>query len=117
MERRRHAGLHADADTLYELTAGTGDGEARYAGRGMDGAQFKRETFGLRFEKRNIGTVLDRVEAQLYYNYADHVMDNYTLRSPDPMSSMPMRMASDVDRATWAGASPAPGTCPPTWSW
>ncbi len=96
-------GFTPDADTLYELTAGTGDGEARYAGRGMDGAQFKRETFGLRFEKRNIGTVLDRVEAQLYYNYADHVMDNYTLRSPDPMSSMPMRMASDVDRATWGG--------------
>lgn len=96
-------GFTPDADTLYELTAGTGDGEARYAGRGMDGSQFKRESFGLRFEKRNLGPVLSKVEAQLYYNYADHVMDNYTLRAPDPMSAMPMAMAADVDRATWGG--------------
>jgi iron complex outermembrane receptor protein len=96
-------GFTPDADTVYELTAGTGDGEARYAGRGMDGSQFKRESFGLRFEKRNIGTVLNKVEAQMYYNYADHVMDNFTLRAPDPMSAMPMGMASDVDRATWGG--------------
>lgn len=92
-------GFTPDADTLYELTAGTGDGEARYAGRGMDGSQFKRESFGLRFEKRNLGEVLNQVQAQLYYNYADHVMDNYTLRAPDPSSSMAMPMASDVDRA------------------
>ncbi|KRC80561.1 TonB-dependent receptor [Achromobacter sp. Root83] len=96
-------GFTPDADTLYELTAGTGDGEARYAGRSMDGSRFKRESFGVRFEKRNIGTVLNKVQAQLYYNYADHVMDNYTLRAPDPMSAMPMAMAADVDRATWGG--------------
>nr|WP_191577197.1 TonB-dependent copper receptor [Achromobacter insolitus] len=96
-------GFTPDADTLYELTAGTGDGEARYAGRGMDGSQFKRESFGLRFEKRNLGPVLNQIEAQLYYNYADHVMDNYTLRAPDPSSAMAMAMASDVDRATWGG--------------
>ena len=51
-------GFTPDADTLYELTAGTGDGNARYAGRGMDGSQFKRESVGLRFEKRNLGGVL-----------------------------------------------------------
>ena len=96
-------GFTPDADTLYELTAGTGDGNARYAGRGMDGSQFKRESFGLRFEKRNLGGVLDKLEAQLYYNYADHVMDNYTLRTPDPHGMMPMAMASNVDRATWGG--------------
>lgn len=96
-------GFTPDADTLYELTAGTGDGEARYAGRGMDGSQFKRESFGLRVEKRNLGPVLNQIDAQLYYNYADHVMDNYTLRAPDLSSAMPMAMAADVDRATWGG--------------
>src|SRR3546814_6483931 len=69
----------------------------------MDGVQFKRESFGLRFERGNLGPVLRKVEAQLYYNYANHVMDNYTLRAPDPSSAMPMGMASDVDRATWGG--------------
>ncbi|MBU9225543.1 TonB-dependent copper receptor [Burkholderia multivorans] len=88
------------AHTRVELTAGTGDGYARYAGRGMDGAHFRRDTFGLSFDKRHLGDVLDRIEARVYYNEADHVMDNYTLRQPDPASSMPMRMASEVRRRT-----------------
>jgi iron complex outermembrane recepter protein len=96
-------GWTPDDNTRVELTAGTGDGYARYAGRGMDGAHFRRETFGLRFDKKHISQVLERVEAQVYYNEADHVMDNYTLRSPDPTSSMPMRMASEVRRRTLGG--------------
>ncbi|TFF41813.1 TonB-dependent copper receptor [Pseudomonas sp. RIT623] len=99
-------GWTPDADTLLELTAGKGDGEARSAGRGMDGSQFKRESLGLRFEKSNIGEVLDKVEAQVYYNYADHVMDNYTLRSPGMMA-----MVSNVDRRTLGARIKA------TWRW
>ncbi|KWN13053.1 TonB-dependent copper receptor [Burkholderia ubonensis] len=93
-------GWTPDDHTRVELTAGGGDGYARYAGRGMDGVHFRRETFGLSFDKQHIGDVLDRVEARVYYNEADHVMDNYTLRQPDPTSSMPMRMASEVRRRT-----------------
>ncbi|KVT81557.1 TonB-dependent receptor [Burkholderia ubonensis] len=93
-------GWTPDDHTRVELTASGGDGYARYAGRGMDGAHFRRETFGLSFDKQHIGDVLDRVEARVYYNEADHVMDNYTLRQPDPTSSMPMRMASEVRRRT-----------------
>ncbi|WP_371369399.1 TonB-dependent copper receptor [Pseudomonas sp. QL9] len=97
------AGWTPDADTLVELTAGKGNGEARYAGRGMDGSQFKRESLGLRFEKRNISEVFQKLEAQVYYNYADHIMDNFRLRTPDPSSMMPMPMASEVDRRTVGG--------------
>ncbi|WP_437883007.1 TonB-dependent copper receptor [Pseudomonas sp. LRF_L74] len=93
-------GWTPDEDTLIELTAGRGNGEARYAGRSMDGSQFLRESLGLRFEKSNLGGVLDKLEAQVYYNYADHVMDNFRLRTPDPTSSMPMPMAAQVDRRT-----------------
>ena len=64
----------------------------------MDGSKFKRESFGLRFEKRNLGATLEKIEAQLYYNYADHVMDNYKLRRPDPNGPMPMAMAANVAR-------------------
>ncbi len=81
-------GWTPDKDTLLELTAGKGDGEARYAGRNMDGSQFKRESLGVRFEKSNISEVLDKVEAQVYYNYTNHIMDNITLRSPNSPMSM-----------------------------
>lgn len=100
-------GWTPDANTRVELTAGTGDGYARYAGRGMDGVHFRRETFGLSFDKRHIGNILDRIEARVYYNEADHVMDNYTLRQPDPTSSMPMRMASEVRRRTFGARTAA----------
>jgi iron complex outermembrane receptor protein len=102
-------GWTPDADTLLELSAGRGDGQARYAGRGMDGAQFLRESLGLRFEKNGLGDVLEKIEAQLYYNYADHIMDNFSLRSPS--GSMPMPMASQVDRRTLGGRLAA------TWRW
>lgn len=96
-------GMTPDADTVIEFTAGTGDGEARYAGRGMDGTRFKRESLGLRLEKGNIGSILKKVEAQIYYNYADHVMDNFSLREFRPSPAMSMPMASNVDRKTWGG--------------
>lgn len=92
-------GWTPDADTLLELSAGIGDGQARYAGRGMDGAQFKRESLALRFEKRFDGT-LRKLQASAYRNDANHVMDNYSLRDPNPAGSMPMAMASNVDRLT-----------------
>ena len=104
-------GWTPDADTLLELTAGKGDGQARSAGRGMDGSQYKRESLGLRFEKSNIGEVLDKIEAQVYYNYADHVMDNYTLRTPSGTGMMAGPMASNVDRRTLGARIKA------TWRW
>ena len=104
-------GWTPDADTLLELTAGKGDGEARSAGRGMDGSQYKRESLGLRFEKSNLGEVLDKIEAQVYYNYADHVMDNYTLRTPSGTGMMSGPMASNVDRRTLGARIKA------TWLW
>ncbi|WP_338495125.1 TonB-dependent copper receptor [Erwinia aphidicola] len=102
-------GWTPDKDTLVELTAGRGNGEARYAGRSMDGSQFKRESLGMRVEKSNIGEVLDKFEAQMYYNYANHIMDNYSLRSPGSMPGisthmdMSMPMAMQLDRRTVGG--------------
>src|SRR5206468_4260222 len=46
-------GVTPDANTKLELAAGTGDGYARYAGRSMDGVHFRRDSFGLRFDKKH----------------------------------------------------------------
>ena len=96
-------GWTPDDDTRVELSAGKGDGQAAYAFSGMDGAQFLRKSAGLKIEHDRRDAVFSHIEAQLYYNYTDHVMDNYTLRRPDPSSMMPMAMASDVDRKTVGG--------------
>lgn len=39
----------------------------------------------------------------IYHNYADHVMDNFSLRDFTPAGGMAMPMVSNVDRATWGG--------------
>lgn len=80
-------GWTPDLNTLLELTAGKGNGEARYAGRGMDGSQFKRDSLGMRFEQSNIGEIFDEFEVSIYHNYTNHIMDNYSLRAPTSMMS------------------------------
>lgn len=78
-------GWTPDENTWLELTGGKSDGEALYAGRSMDGSQFARESLGLRFEKKNLTDVIQKVEGQVNYSYNDHVMDNFRLRTP-PMT-------------------------------
>ncbi|KAF1004468.1 MAG: Colicin I receptor [Luteibacter sp.] len=96
-------GWTPDDDTRLELVVGRGDGKAAYAFSGMDGAQFLRESAGLKFIRQRLSEHFTKLEVQAYMNYADHVMDNYTLRHPDPASMMPMAMASDVARRTVGG--------------
>jgi iron complex outermembrane receptor protein len=96
-------GFTPDAHTLLELSAGAGDGQARYGGRGMDGSQFRRDSWGLRFEQHHITPWLAKLEAQLYRNEADHVMDNFTLRTPPATGMMAGGMASNVRRTTTGG--------------
>ena len=101
-------------DTLLELTVGKGDGESRYAGRNMDGTQFERESLNLRFKQTNLSDTWKALEAQVYYNYADHVMDNFKLRTPDPKAAMPMMRgpwSSNVDRRTLGARVSG------TWQW
>lgn len=93
-------GWTPDKDTRLEFSAIRSDGEAAYADRSMDGSKFDRTNYGLKFEKANIGGLLDKVEAQVYYNYVDHVMDNYKLR---PLPTGTMAMASNPDRKTTGG--------------
>jgi iron complex outermembrane receptor protein len=96
--RRAAIGLTPDDDTLIELSVAKSDGQAAYADRGMDGARFTRRNVGLKFEKRHISPLLEKVEAQVYRNYVDHVMDNYTLRAPP--GGMGMYHAMNPDRLT-----------------
>jgi iron complex outermembrane receptor protein len=91
-------GWTPDDDTLLELSMAQGDGRAAYADHGMDGAAFRRENIGLRFDRRHVSPLIARIEAQVYRNYIDHVMDNYSLRS-----GAMMQMVGNPDRTTEGG--------------
>jgi len=90
-------GWTPDVDTLVELSYARSDGEAAYADRMMDGSKFDRENVGLRFEKHNLSPLLSRIEANVYHNYIDHVMDNFTLRKGTALAA---RRVSNPDRET-----------------
>ncbi len=96
-------GWTPDDYTRLELTGVRSDGEAAYADRAMDGVAFDRENLGLHFERDELSEHVRRVEAQVYYNYVDHVMDNYSLRIFTPSATMPYGSVSNPDRRTTGG--------------
>lgn len=105
-------GLTPDNNTRIELSANLSDGRAAYADRSMDGTKFKRENVSLMFERKRMGGIVDAIEGRVYYNYVDHVMDNYSLREVAPGSSY---MANNPDRRTTGGRLSA--TLIPTDAW
>ncbi len=86
-------GLTPDEKTRLEFAYDRSDAEAAYDDRGMDGTRFDRTGYTLRASRDDIGEHVARLEALLYYNDVDHVMDNFTLRSPPnmPMVRFPDR--------------------------
>lgn len=96
-------GWNPDEQTLVELTGVISDGQAAYADRGMDGVAFERENIGIRFRRDYTGGWLREIEAKGFFNYIDHVMDNFSLRPFQPTMMMPNRTVSNPDRETWGG--------------
>ncbi len=87
-----------------ELTLTQSDGQAGYADRAMDGVSFDRHAYSLRYRADQLDGSLRNIDAQVYYNYVDHVMDNFTLRDFTPSMMMPMPMVSNPDRLTYGGS-------------
>lgn len=89
-----------DDTTRLELSAAVSDGQAAYADRGVDGSKFARDNYSLKFSKDNLSEHIESVEGQIYYNYVDHVMDNYSLREVMPGMNA---VAMNPDRQTQGG--------------
>ncbi|KOR30584.1 hypothetical protein TI04_05070 [Achromatium sp. WMS2] len=90
-------GWTPDNDTKITLDAIGSRAKAAYADRGMDGAKFDRQGIGLKAERENVSPLIKKVSGHVYYNYIDHVMDNYSQRTL-AVGSMPM--VSNPDRET-----------------
>jgi iron complex outermembrane receptor protein len=89
-------GWTPDADTLVKLSVGKSDGKAAYADRTMDGVKFDRENAELKFERKNVSPLVDKVEGEIYHSYVDHIMDNYSLRTKTAANFM----INNPDRTT-----------------
>jgi len=96
-------GWTPDVHTLVELSGALSDGDAAYADRMMDGVVFDRENLALRARREHLTPLIAAVEAQAGYNYVDHVMDNYSLRTFAPSMMMPNPSVSNPDRETTGG--------------
>jgi iron complex outermembrane recepter protein len=97
------AGWTPDDDSRLELTATRSNGKAAYADRSMDGAKFARDNYGVKFERRNLTPWMGKIEGQAYYNYIDHVMDNYSMRTFVSTAMSPTPSVSNPDRKTNGG--------------
>lgn len=92
-------GYTPDDNTALELSLAKSDGRASYADRTMDGSKFARDNIGIKFDKKNLSPLFEKVEAHIYRNYIDHVMDNYTMRATAANNFM----VSNPDRETTGG--------------
>lgn len=100
---RAAAGWTPDARTLVEISSTFSDGEAAYADRSMDGVGFARSNLSLRGRRTAVSPLVDSLEASIFVNEVDHVMDNYSLRPFTPTAMMPGRAAANPDRRTIGG--------------
>ncbi|MDA8388592.1 MAG: TonB-dependent copper receptor [Nitrospiraceae bacterium] len=96
-------GWTPDNDTRLEFSTTQSDGNAAYADRAMDGVKFARQDYRISFEKKHVSSWIDKMEAMVYYNHIDHVMDNFSLRTFVPTMQMPHRSAINPGRETTGG--------------
>ena len=101
-------GFTPNENTIFEISALKGDGEAKYADRTMDASKLERENLGIKFMKFDLSPNINTIEFQAYHNYVDHIMDNYTFRTTSSYSAM------NPDRTTEGGKFKISTTIPNT---
>ncbi|MCF6440419.1 TonB-dependent copper receptor [Pseudoalteromonas luteoviolacea] len=92
-----------DDTTLYSLSLGRSDGEVAYADRMMDGSLFDRTQVALHISKSELSGFVTSIEANVFYNNIDHIMDNHSLRQFMPNMMMKTPVSSNPDRRTFGG--------------
>ena len=89
-------GLTPDTDTLFEVAYDRSRGWAKYAHGMMDGSQFDRDSYAVKFERAHLSPVVEKLTLNFNHDTIDHIMDNYTLR-PAGMRAM----GTDVKRVQY----------------
>jgi iron complex outermembrane receptor protein len=83
-----------------------------FAGVGMDSPLADSDTYRLKFERSDLTNTISSLRAELYNSQVEHVMDNYTLRTPvNPAMLMRAPSTSDTNGGRLvAGLNSAVGT-------
>ena len=87
-------GLTPDPNTLFEVSYDRSRGWAKYAHGMMDGSQFDRDSYAVKFERAHLSPVVEKLTLNFNNDTIDHIMDNYTFR-PGGM------MGTDVKRVQY----------------
>lgn len=74
------AGWTPDDKTVIEASLDVSAAEAAYADRIMDGVKFDRRDLKLEFTRTDVSPLVGEINAQIYHNYIDHVMDRFSMR-------------------------------------
>lgn len=80
-------GLTPDPDTLFEVSYDRSRGWAKYAHGMMDGSQFDRDSYAVKFERAHLSPIIEKLTLNFNHDTIDHIMDNYSLR-PAGMRAM-----------------------------
>lgn len=88
-------------DKIISISVGRSDGEVAYADRSMDGSLFDRTHGAVKFDWALQGNILKSIEGQVFYNYVDHIMDNYSLRHFVAIPTNKAPRAMNPDRKTY----------------
>ena len=104
------AGLTPTKDRLFEFTYERNEfTDALYPGAGMDSPQENADIYRLKFADRPAAGWLSDIRVEAYASDVDHLMDNYSLRTPPsypashPKAGKPMLRATPTDSDTAGG--------------
>ena len=99
-------GLTPDPDTLFEVAYDRSRGWAKYAHGTMDGSQFDRDSYAVKFERAHLSPVVEKLTLNFNNDTIDHVMDNYTFRPGGMMGTDVKRVQYGVRAVTDLRFSP-----------
>ena len=99
-------GLTPDPDTLFEVSYDRSRGWAKYAHGKMDGSQFDRDSYAVKFERAHLSPVVEKLTLNFNHNTIDHIMDNYTFRPGGMMGTDVKRVQYGVRAVTDLKFSP-----------
>lgn len=103
-------GLTPTADRLFELTVERNDFEhALYPGAGMDSPEEQGDFYRFRYKDKPAARGVNDIKFEAYLSDVDHLMDNFSERTPPkypagtPLAGKPMLRATPTNSKTTGG--------------